>query len=81
MIEKFEEGEHLNNRPEWDCRSCGHPWPCVNAKSGLLAEFRKFPSVLMIYLSGQMDDALHDLTAHGEPIPIDLHERFMSWAR
>jgi hypothetical protein len=73
--------EHLHARPAWDCRVCNQPWPCANAKSDLLTEFRGFPSVLTIYLSGQMYDALDDLTSHGGLTPADLYERFISWAR
>jgi hypothetical protein len=72
--------EHLNERPDWDCRLCGRPWPCANAKTDLLTEFRAFPSVLRIYMSTQMYEALTDLTSHGEPAPADLYERFLSWA-
>ena len=72
--------EHVRERPCWDCRVCGGPWPCASARSGLLAEYRAFPSLLRVYLSAQMYEALGDLMAHGEP-PADLHERFLSWAR
>jgi hypothetical protein len=34
-----------------------------------------------IYLSGQMYDAVLDLTAHGSPVPPDLYDRFLAWAR
>jgi hypothetical protein len=71
--------EHLHGRPSWDCRTCGHPWPCANAKAGLTAEFRGFPSVLAIYMAAQMHDALMDLTAHGAAAPPDLYERFLAW--
>jgi hypothetical protein len=71
--------EHLSDRPNWDCRECGEPWPCANAKAGLAAEFAGFPSVLAIYMSGQMNDALQDLTAHGESAPRDLYDRFLAW--
>ena len=81
MSVTLKHAEHLYQRPSWDCRTCGRPWPCVNAKFDLLAEFLKFPSVLQIYMSAQMYDALHDLTAHGEPVPPDLYERFLSWTR
>jgi hypothetical protein len=73
--------EHVHARPGWDCRACDEPWPCANAKADLLVEFRSFPSVLAIYMSAQMYDALRDLTSHGEPPPPDLYERFLSWAR
>ena len=71
--------EHTHHRPQWDCRVCGQPWPCANAKSDLSAEFRDFPSVLTVYMYGQMHDALLDLTSHGAPAPPDLYERFLGW--
>ena len=73
--------EHLQEQPGWDCRACHHPWPCANAKTELLAEFGLFPSVLTIYMSAKMYDAVSDLTAHGQPFPKDMYERFLSWAR
>jgi hypothetical protein len=73
--------EHLNDRPGWDCRVCGGPWPCANAKANLLAEFEAFPSVLTIYLSGQLCDAIHDLASNDKAVPPDLYDRFVSWAR
>ena len=71
--------EHLGGRPSWDCRVCTLPWPCPQAKEILLEEFRQFPSVLCIYMAGQMQDALDDMTAHGGQAPPDLYERFISW--
>lgn len=66
-------------RPSWDCEACAKPWPCVQAKEALTVEFRHFPSVLCIYMSGQLEDALDDLTANGEDPPPDLYERFLDW--
>jgi hypothetical protein len=71
--------EHLHGRPTWACRTCGHPWPCANAKASLAAEFRGFPSVLAIYMTAQMHDALLDLTAPGAAPPSDLYDRFLAW--
>jgi hypothetical protein len=71
--------QHMHRRPGWDCRVCGKPWPCENAKADLLEEFRMFPSVLTIYLSGHMCQALVDLTPKGKRPPDDLYERFLSW--
>ena len=79
MTTTIQRVEHLHARPAWDCRVCGQPWPCADAKTNLLTEFRGFPSVLTVYLSGQMYDALDDLTSHGEYTPADLYERFISW--
>ncbi|GLY94655.1 hypothetical protein Acsp02_19100 [Actinoplanes sp. NBRC 103695] len=72
--------EHLWARPAWDCRTCERPWPCPQAKEALLEEFRYFPSVLSIYLFGQLTDAVDDMTAHGQTLPPDLFERFLAWA-
>jgi hypothetical protein len=73
--------EHLHDRPGWDCRACGEPWPCAIAKTGLAMEFQRFPSVLAIYMAAQMHDALLDMTSHGTPPPPDLYERFLSWIK
>lgn len=75
------ESEHLHDRPHWDCRICGHPWPCPEAKTRLLDEYRAYPSLLKIYLSAHMYEALDDLTTRGESPPLNLYERFLSWAR
>lgn len=74
-----QQAEHLYGRPTWDCLACGHPWPCANAKADLVSEFRRFPSVLAIYMSAQMSDALRDLATHGTTAPSDLNERFIAW--
>jgi hypothetical protein len=81
MTTSVQSVEHLHVRPAWDCRVCHQPWPCADAKTNLLIEFRGFPSVLAVYLAGQMYDAADDLTSHGEGTPTDLYERFVSWAR
>ncbi|MFI5888818.1 hypothetical protein ACIA5D_01725 [Actinoplanes sp. NPDC051513] len=71
--------EHLHDRPAWDCRICKQPWPCANARNTLLDEFRSFPSVLTIYLSTKMYDAMGDLGPDVDSSP-DFYERFLSWA-
>ncbi|SDT77729.1 hypothetical protein [Actinoplanes derwentensis] len=73
--------EHLSDRPQWLCRVCGHPWPCTEARTALLTEYRAFPSLLKIYLSAQMYDALEDLTTRGDHPPLNLHDRFLAWAQ
>ena len=74
-------GEHLGQRPNWDCRVCAQPWPCAVAKAELRAEFRNLPSVLSIYMSAQMHAAAGDFMAYGAGPPADLYERFLSWMR
>ncbi|MEU8241680.1 hypothetical protein AB0C07_25810 [Actinoplanes missouriensis] len=72
--------DHMHERPQWDCRACGLPWPCPTARAGLLEEYRGFPSLLKVYLSTQMYDALDDMIADGGA-PPDLYDRFLAWAR
>ena len=81
MTMRVEGTEHLYRRPGWECRVCQQPWPCATAKADLLEEFRTLPSVLTIYMSAQMYDALIDLTSHGQQAPPDLYERFLGWTR
>lgn len=79
MATAAEWSDHVGDRPTWDCRVCGRPWPCADAKSRLRDEFRTSPSFLSIYMSAQMIDAARDLTAHGADPPADLYERFLLW--
>ncbi len=30
--------DHTPNRPFWDCKACGDPWPCVPGRAWLRAE-------------------------------------------
>lgn len=73
--------DHLNDRPGWKCLACGELWPCATAQERLIEEFWAFPSILTIYLTAQMYDALGDLVADGQMAPADLFERFVAWAR
>jgi hypothetical protein len=81
MVTSRPEARHLGSRPTWDCQACAQPWPCAHAKEELLSEFQRHPSSLTIYMSAYMCEAMNDLTAHGEPPPPDLWERFLSWVR
>ena len=80
MTTTVDSTDHLHGRPDWTCRRCRQPWPCEDAKENLLAEFSGFPSVLAIYLSTQMYDAIGDLAIRGQKAPTDLYDRFLSWA-
>lgn len=73
--------EHIPRRPDWSCRVCERPWPCPNARQNLLDEFREFPAVLGLYLAGQLQDAIYDLSTNELPLPADLHDRFIDWSR
>jgi len=73
--------EHRGDRPTWTCPACAQPWPCAPAKAQLIAEFRRRPSSLTIYMSACMGEALNDLATPGEAPPDDLYERFVAWIR
>jgi hypothetical protein len=81
MTTMVESAEHLYRRPSWQCQVCGQPWPCAGARGRMLDEFRMFPTVLAIYLASQLYDALGDIQSRGQPVPPDLYERFVAWAR
>ncbi len=70
--------EHIPDRPSWECRVCAAPWPCMAAREALLIEFAKFPSVLRIYLFGQLTDAGADIPGIE---PAELYRRFLGWSR
>jgi hypothetical protein len=63
-------------RPSWDCRSCGKPWPCDPARERLVAERNQVP--LAIYMWANMDEAIADLPVNP---PSELLERFLRLTR
>src|SRR4051794_13841654 len=42
--------EHSAERPSWDCRACGRPWPCDPAREHLQSEMDG--TVLAVYMWG-----------------------------
>ncbi len=42
--------EHLPQRPSWECRACGDPWPCLPAKVEIEVEHAKDPTPVGIRL-------------------------------
>ncbi|WP_433790968.1 hypothetical protein [Actinoplanes sp. CA-252034] len=72
--------EHVGERPSWDCRVCGGPWPCATAKVELAEQYRSFPHGLAIFLGSCMLEAIDDLAARTGGPPADLYERFLGWA-
>ncbi|MEU4163438.1 hypothetical protein [Actinoplanes sp. NPDC026670] len=73
-------GDHVPERPSWDCGKCGQTWPCANAKSDLLCEHFTTPSGALVRLALHMWEAFDDFAARGQ-IPPDLRERFIGWVR
>ncbi|MET8461757.1 hypothetical protein [Micromonospora zamorensis] len=76
------EVEHLPMGPLWLCRRCGQPWPCGAAKLALLAEYRKEPVSLFLYLAGCLHDAIDDLHRLNPSVTgsaADMFDRFLGW--
>jgi hypothetical protein len=68
-------------RPLWRCRNCGAEWPCQPARLSLLAEYQGDRISLLMYLSSLMDEAQGQLAQLNSSQRVDLHERFITWAR
>ncbi|MEV6488815.1 hypothetical protein AB0M20_09275 [Actinoplanes sp. NPDC051633] len=72
--------DHVPNRPDWACKQCGRPWPCVTAKMNLLREFGCAHLSLRLYLAMQMHEAINDAgkLSAAQPMP-DFYDRFLNW--
>jgi len=67
-------GEHIEERPSWDCRACGKPWPCDPAREELAAALD--PTALRSQMWTRLEMAVSDLP----PGPsAELFERFLRW--
>lgn len=73
--------EHIAQRPSWDCRACGQPWPCAVAKVDLAEQFARRPTELTLYLSANMYEAIEDMRAATRGTPAGLSGRFLDWVR
>jgi hypothetical protein len=70
--------EHDAGRPGWDCRVCGDPWPCASAKVDLVQQFAGGRTMLILFLSSCMVEAIDDLRCTGGS-PAQLYDRFLGW--
>jgi hypothetical protein len=66
--------EHAAERPSWNCRQCGDPWPCGPARGALLAEMDCVSLAIFMWLS--LEEAVHDMPSWSPP---DLYARFIEW--
>ncbi|MFG2104005.1 flavin reductase [Micromonospora echinaurantiaca] len=74
--------DHAPTRPTWRCAACGIAWPCSPAKLRLLGEYRHDRAALTVYLATLQAEAAEHLAALDQgPLPVDLTDRFVSWAR
>ncbi len=73
--------EHVADRPSWDCRVCGQPWPCPVAKCQLAEQYHRFPAGLSIFMASCLHEAIEDLAGSDASVPADLFERFLTWVK
>lgn len=68
------EPQHIEERPSWNCRACGEPWPCEIARKELAAELS--PTRLRLHLWMRMEIAAADELG---PSPKEMFRRFFGW--
>jgi hypothetical protein len=66
---------HVEERPSWDCRACGRPWPCDRARAELASALS--PVALRTAMWMRLEVAASDLPLGP---PAELFERFLRWA-
>jgi hypothetical protein len=66
-------GEHVEERPSWACRTCGRPWPCEPAREELAA---LDPVALRIQMWTRLEVAAQDMPTGPAS---ELFERFLRW--
>jgi hypothetical protein len=66
--------DHTADRPSWDCRACGKPWPCDPARERLAEEMDRIS--LAMYMWTNLEEAVADLPPGP---PSELFERFIRW--
>ena len=69
-------GEHIAERPSWDCLSCGNPWPCDPARELLATEMGAVQ--LAMYGWTNLEEAAQDMPTI---LPSELFDRFLAWTR
>lgn len=67
---------HEPEKPSWDCRCCGAPWPCDPAREHMVGYLGRV--ALATHMWERLDEAVGDL--QNMPAP-ELFERFLSWTR
>ncbi len=72
--------EHNAERPSWQCRVCYQPWPCADAKIDLAEQYQRSRTMLMLFMSSCMAEAIDDLR-WGTGSPAGLYDRFLGWVQ
>jgi hypothetical protein len=70
---------HMPERPGWCCVDCRQAWPCREKKAGLLAEHADARTVLMLYMSAHLGDAIDDYRLGCRDSVSGLFDRFLGW--
>jgi hypothetical protein len=73
MVTKSD-AEHVCERPSWECRACGDPWPCKPARVSLSDGADRV--MLTMYMWGHLDRAMTELPPGP---PAELFDRFLRW--
>jgi hypothetical protein len=68
--------EHFPTQPKWDCRDCGHRWPCPVRRGRLIAEAETSLATVMLFLTVCFEQALQD---RPDADVASLHEQFLGW--
>ena len=68
--------EHAAERPSWDCRACGKPWPCDPAREAMLSEMNRVSLAIFMWIN--LEEAAGDLPACPAS---ELFDRFLNWTQ
>ncbi|MDI6101610.1 hypothetical protein QLQ12_23600 [Actinoplanes sp. NEAU-A12] len=66
--------EHTPDRPSWDCRSCGRPWPCDPARERLVREHGRVELAVLMW--DQLEEAAREMP---HTPASELFDRFLRW--
>jgi hypothetical protein len=66
--------EHSVERPSWNCRVCGRPWPCSSAREAMIAEMDRVSLAIFMWIN--LEDAVRELPPR---TASELFDRFVSW--
>jgi hypothetical protein len=75
---QFDVCGHAPDRASWNCKRCGTPFPCDDARSALKAGLGTIP--LAMFMWAMFDAVVHDL-GDAAPSAAVLFDRLLTWAR
>ncbi|MEU4429002.1 hypothetical protein AB0F81_51060 [Actinoplanes sp. NPDC024001] len=74
MTAPDERAEHTPDRPSWQCRACGLPWPCDPARERLTAELGRVDLAVLMW--DHLEEAARDMP---KTPASELFDRFLRW--